>query len=323
MKSKFKGMMNPYSLGLLTIIILSLVFGLLMLFVGSWWGLPVLIPAALLSSGFRILSPGKDGNPREVGLLSFLGNRLDYVVEGLTLVCDQFGFDLVGLTTIQVKKFEFEFRVESVRCAGGVRVGGPIKLSVIPDVSTAQSGWDWYDIGQSVGFCQQAEQIADVGTQQIVACSDDRTYKWVESHPVQIALELLQRIVKIKPLGGGTDASIVGRPEDSDEDESDDTRGLGCKIAKLQVSLKPLDPKVVTADEDREVELAQRLAETEDTKTINGQVQERIDFYKRNGLPNPDPVMCRAEVVYERAMKYGIVKVVSGGGKNLNINEIK
>ncbi len=324
----FSGLANPYSFLLLTLLILFTGVGITLLSFGFLlWGMVSLVPAGLIASGFRILSPGeeKDGKkiPRQVGVITVLGQRRYIKVEGLTLVCDQFGFDLIGLTVFEIKKEDFPVPVPNVRCQDGVRVKGEISMSVVADDSDdaadkqngktgAQKLWDWHDIGRIEGYKNQVEEIAITGLQDILQAEvptgeAKRDFKWVESHPSQISLELMKKIQSWRPPG--------------DNNSLDDTWGLGGKILKIQVPLTPINAKVITADEDKAIELLQREAELKDTSTINRQVLERIKFYTKQGLPNVDAKKCRDEVMFERLAKDKKV-TISQGGRLVNLRSV-
>lgn len=320
-ETPFDGLLNPYSGGLLLLMITSLALGGLALFNG-WlmWGLLILIPGGLIASGFRILSPGEGDQPRQVGLITVLGQRTQYKVEGLTLACDQLGFNLVGITIIRIKKFEKAFPIKSVRCFDNIRLEGLVSLSVVPDEkdddervpkADRQTGadklWDWFDIGSEEGYFNQVNDILVVGLQEIVGGDDlegterqeDRTYKWAETHPTAIQYKLLKRIKAHRPTG--------------DNDELDDTRGLGGKIKKIQVTLTPINKKVVEADEDRVIEELQQVSELKETETINKQVLARFKLYTDGGLSDVSMKACRDEIMFERLAKDKKVTIVQGG----------
>ena len=320
MKNVFSGLANLYSFSLLLILSLSLAVGITLLLNDQFlFGMISIVPAGLVASGFRILSPGeeKDGEeiPREVGMITVLGHRTYCMVHGLTLVCDQFGFDLIGLTVFQIKKEDLKITVPSARCQDGVRVKGEISLSVVPDDNDdpvckanakigAKKLWDWHDIGRVKGYKDQIEEICITGLQDILQEPPEnnepiRDFRWVESHPTKIACDLMKKIESWRPP--------------SDGNSLDDTRGLGGKIVKIQVPLTPINQTVITADEDKAVELLQREAELRDTETINRQIQARVEFYTVQGLPNVDVKKCRDEIMFERLSKDKKVNIVQGG----------
>lgn len=314
--------MNRYCSALLLLMLLSFGIGGDLLFSGWFWsGLLILIPGGLIASGFRILSPGDGDKPRQVGVLTVLGQRTYCKVEGLTLGLNPFGFDIIGITAFDIKKLDKSFPITSVRCHDNVRMKGMVSVSVMPDEdddrscvpekdrrSGAHKLWEWFDIGGFDGYWAQVNDIIAVGVQEIVVGEEEgltedeknaRTYKWAETHPTAIAVKLLTRIKAHRQIG--------------DTDELDDTRGLGGKIKKIQVELTPINTAVITADEDRVIEELQQVSELKETETINKQTVARIKLYTDAGLPDVSAKACRDEIMFERLAKDKKVTITQGG----------
>jgi hypothetical protein len=322
MNNKYQGLANPYSAVLLVIMLMVFAVGTILLFNSQLLGFVVFAIGAVMASGFRILSP----SPREIGLITFLGQKTDWKVEGLTLLLDQLGIDLIGVVVFKMRKTEKKFPITSIRCNDGVRMKGEVAISIMPDdeddehKTGTEKLRDFDDIGHEEGFFDQIEQILTTALQsivedgitnpatgEVVVKKKDCTYRWVETHPTAIAAELLRRIKANRPQG--------------DTDELDDSRGLGAKFLKIQVPLTPINKAVINADEDATVERLQRKAEVRDTLTINKQVKERMKMYERMGVPNPNPVDCRQEIVFERLAKDKKVDIVQGG-RNVNVRSV-
>lgn len=318
-----RGLFNPISLFLLVLMLFFFSMAFLYLKNGHPTGFIWIGLGAFLSAGFRQLNP----SPREVGLITILGRKSDIKVEGITLVLDQFGINIFGLVVFNMVLVQKQIEIASVRCADGIRlksgdengVSG-FSLAWIPDEDDLIN----YDnAGQENGVYETVRGIIIVGTQQIVsrgipgvvlpnptpqqieAGVEKLTWKWFESNPTKVANYLAKMIKANRPPG--------------DEDSSDDTRGLGIIIKKLNTPLIPVKGNVIDADENTQVELSEREAELADTETINKQVAARIQFYKDKGIEKPDPVQCRAEVFRERLAKDGKVQVIDGNGKNVNV----
>lgn len=298
MKNPLKGMANLCSIILLVLMLAFLGIGIGELYEGDNWGWLTLTIGTSILISFRKLSPA----PREVGVLTVLGVRTNIMVEGITLVWDPFGIEIVGLQRFVIKQYTKEFPVDSARCSDGVRVRGKAAISFFPDCSSASTLWQYYDAGESEGVFEQIDEIVVVGIQEIVDGADDgvgRTYRWVETHPTKIAAELLVRIRSHRPI--------------SDSDELDDTRGLGIRIKKLQAPLTPINAEVIKADEDKVVELLQREAELRDTETVNKQAMSRKKMYEDQGLTDVNIKACREEIMFERLSKDKKVNIVQGG----------
>lgn len=291
-----KGLANPWSFVLLMVFMTSTFVGLNLLYRGIRPGTAVasLILAGIIASGFRILKPA----PREVGVISVLGNRTNSVVEGITLLLEPFGIEIIGATIFIIKTFDHDFPVESVRCADGVRVKGKVSLSWAPDESSAEKLWQYYDIGMDQGFIGQADDIIVIGSQEIVA-KTGRTYKWAEIYVNQIGVELRQIIEQACPRIDGN--------------ENDDMRGFGIVINKLQPKFTPINANIITADEDIAIEERQRAAELLETETINQQARARKELYTKQGLPDVSIQKCRDEIMFERLAKDEKVTITQGG----------
>ncbi len=307
-----KGLLNPISITLFVVMVICLIQAYIMLSHSRPHGFLWLLGGSFLMCGFRMLKP----SPRQVGLVTILGQKTDMCVEGISLLLDQFGLNIFSMVVFEMRKVETLIKIDSARCADGVYVksgkeGGEegISFAWMPNSKELR---DFDDAGQEAGVTRQTNGIIVSGIKKIVAegipgvvTKEDCTYKWVISNPSLIAKEL----IRIIESGGVTDT-----------DTSDDTRGLGIIVTKLQVPLVPMNEAIIKADEDMVMEELKRKGQLKDTETINQQVKLKIDFYVSQGIKREkiDPMKIRDEVVYERAQKAGDVTITTGG-RNLTV----
>ena len=261
-----------------------------------------------LVAGFKELNP----SPKTVGIITWLSKKTEYTVEGWTLLCDQFGASIVGVVQINMRKVDKDFTVEKVRCVDGIRMTGKVSISFHPDSKSLR---DYDDIGQEAGFIAQVDDILVTGSQAI---ADGKDYIYMETQSVEIGRVLKERIESFRPAG--------------DNDASDDTRGLGVVLDKVQAKFWPISDKVIIADEDPAIEGRQRTAELAENKTIEQQMLARRQTYVDNAKTKeevaaiPSLKACREEIIEERLAREG--KVVgnrsggSGGGRTVNLNNI-
>jgi hypothetical protein len=300
-KRKLGGKMNnKYSMGLLMIMGTLLLIGIVSLFAGFIIGIiPIFLGVAMLLKGFRELSAA---NPREAGLITFFGNRMDDTkVKGLIFIMDWLPFDIVGVTVFNMQKVDKEFPVVSIRCCDGIRMNGSTFMSASPD----ENHLGKYDDAQRMDGIHAQFQDMHVTWLQEIAIQPGHDYKWMETHPNEIAIELRKKLDAQSPLGN--------------------IENLGFKINKLQVRLKPINTEVIKADESQTFEMLDRLGQVKDTKTINNQTEARYQMYlkewEKDGSPagkKPQRQACRKEIFDERLAKAGkYEKMVNEGGVNV------
>ena len=276
-------------------------------YLGNMWGVAYVLAGAFFVLGFRVIQ-GSD--PRKIGLILFLGNRTRYTAESLTLLLNWLPFfEIIDIVEFDTQMSDLDFEVETLRSCDGVRMKGKVSLGIKPDEDYLA---EFDDAKGVVGIKSQLEESI-VSWLQDIAEKPNHTWKWLETHSVDI-----QRILRAK---------LEGEDENDtrDNDLLVNAKGLGFKIVKLSVKFTPVNPAVITADEDSQIEELQRGPELSETSTINMQAKARLEMYLAGRL-SPDekiPTLaeCRDQIMFERLAKDKKVQIVQGG-RTVNLNKV-
>lgn len=271
-------MKNPFSLGLLTVMGILLSLGGLMGFFGNWWGIVPFTIGTLMTLGFKTLND----SPREVGVISFFGKKTTHKVEGLTLLFHPFGFKIVSIVVLEMRKVDMTFKIDRITCSDGGVVTGEASLSISPGKS-GQDLKDFDDAGQIEGIRKQLDDILEISVQAI-AERPTSTSAYMTTKGREIGQELLTEIEG----SNGNDTDI------------DDSRKLGIKIHKLQIKLFK-DQKVIDAEQRSLV-----------TVSMNERIQKRVDYYKTLGTII-SPQDARKELIEEDMNSDGRLQEIRGG----------
>lgn len=300
-----KGMRNTFSFGILMIIDLLIFIGSVMVYRGDLLGTVPILVAGMFMLGFKVI---QGANPRKVGIVTFFGSRTSQTAEGLTLLCN-WPVDIVGISEYSTQLEDLDFPIENIRSSDGVRLGGIVSLGIVPDEKTM----DKFDDAKGfVGIKKQLDEIILSWLQQL-ANDKDHNWKWFEANTIVIQKMLTDHL---NGIGVTDDDSLVNAKE------------LGFKIKKLSVKLKPLSSRVIEADEDVVVEQLERMAEIEDTKTVNEQAHIRFEMYEEWQKSHPGKIptlaQCRDEILRERLVKKGKVEAIESGkgSKTFNVNPV-
>lgn len=300
-----KGMRNTYSLALLMIIDLLIFIGGMMVLQGDFWGIALVSLAGPFMMGFKVI---QGANPRKVGIITFFGRRTSQVAEGLTLLCN-WPLDIIGVSEHEIKLFNISMEIKSIRSYDGVRLEIPFSLSIKPDINKLDK---WEDAGGDSGVTSILKGVVPSWIQQII--TDEKCgWKWIEQHNKDLQRLLCKRLEGNMPTPAGTTGSF-------DDNSLINTEEMGFEIANVSMEPKVINPDVVKADEDIQIEELQREAEVADTKTINKQAQDRFDMYKKwaednPGIEIPTLAECRDQVMYERLAKDKKITIAQGGHK--------
>jgi hypothetical protein len=300
------GLTNKYSASLLGLMGLLVCLGALALFNGSLWGFIPLILGGLMIKGFRELSPA---DPREIGLITFLGKRTTITVEGLTFLLDWLPIEIVGVAVFSMQQEDMDFDIKSVRSSDNVRMKGTVSISFIPDKNNLDK---FDDAKQMKGIEALIDDMLPVWIQNYAQNDQSNgpklghDYAWLETRPKEVGKYLREKLEN----------------KDTTDGDTLDLADLGVLIKKFSVSLSPISTKIVDAGEDTVVELLQRNAEKEDTKTVTEQAENRHEAYvKKMGSKAPTLRECREEIMFERLAKDKKVTIIQGG-KNVNLNNV-
>lgn len=300
------GLLNPYSASLLSLMTVLIGIGGVSLFNGHPFGFIPLVLGGLMTLGFKTISGSE---PREMGLVTFLGKRTDITVEGLTLLLSIFGVEIIGVATFNMQQEDMDFPIESIRASDKVRMKGSVSISLVPDEGHLGK---FDDAKQMKGIKALIDDmlpvwIATYATGDAAAGIPGKTHAELETNPKEIGRFLVEKLSNISPSDG----------------DLNDLEGLGVKIRKMSVKLKPINEDLIKAGEDSVVEMLQRDAEIKDTETINKQTAMRHALYKATMPADkvPSVAACREEVMFERLAKDKKVTIIQGG-KNVNLNTV-
>jgi hypothetical protein len=294
------GLRNKYSFSLLAIMAESLCVGGVMLINGNYWGcIPILLGCSLMS-GFRII---QGSNPRKIGILTFLGKRVENTkVEGLTLIFEP----IIGLVEFENQLRDLDFEIKNVRSCDGVRLEGGTSLTIRIDTNNIGQ---FDDAGGFDGIYKILDDnipswLQAIANERNASGATFRNWEWFEMNRNE-----LRQILR---------AVLEGEYEPMKDDENKylNAKNLGFIIEKCDTNLSPKDKKIIEADEDSQVEKLQRKAEEEETATINQQTLIRYQLYKDNAKPGeqiPTLKECRDEVMFERLSKDKKVTITQGG----------
>lgn len=297
-------MRNKYSITLLAIMGTLMTVGAISLFHGFLWGFIPLILGMLMLQGFKELS---GSNPREMGLIKFMGIRTTTRVEGITFLLDWLPIEIVGVTKFDMRQEDKNFTIESIRCCDGVRMTGIASISLLADPDNLGA---LDDAKLTKGVQDLVDEMVVVWLQEIAENSvaldgGENSYKWMESHSKELGNKLREKL-------------------EHGEGDLVDIENLGVRIYKLSVKLKPVSQDIIKADEDFIVERLQRKSEVEDTITVNTQTEERLKFlvsdWEKCGKLGRRPTFddARKQIFNERLAKAGkFSKVVNKGGINV------
>jgi hypothetical protein len=300
--------LNPISQALLITMLGLLLIGGLELFHGNILGLILLLIGAWICTGFDYPDP----SPKKVWLITVFGQKTTVKSYGLTLLWPPF----VRRVEFKLQKIDHDFPIRKpILCTvrgktssdAGVEIEGYltglVSTSMIPDdeddpetipASERKTGGEKLrDFDDAGGMEEVKKQLDDVFTAWIQNIADNKGVDmvWMETNGLKIAEILLPCIVGKTP---GIDLKkitpSIGDDLDTNQIENshlDDARGLGVRFTKFQVLLEPKDPKVVDARNRLAQEKAQRLAQLQNTATMNEKIAMRASLY-RNGVKNPD-----------------------------------
>jgi len=294
------GLTNQYSASILSAMLILLTIGLATLFSGNYWGFIPFVIGMLLTKGFRTLS---GSNPREIGLITFLGKRTTVTVEGLTLLLDWLPIEIVGVAVFNMQQEDKDFPIENIRSSDNVRMKGTVSISFVPDVGHLDK---FDDAKQMEGVKALIDDMLPVWLQKLARgteANENHDYTWLESHPREMGEYLRNKLENTDPH----DRDAV------------DIANLGVTIIKFSAKLTPSSAKIIATDEDITVEALQRKAELADSETVDLQAEQRHDRYVvRMGAAAPTLKECRDEIIDERLMKEGKVTYTRGNQQNVN-----
>ena len=252
----------------------------------NWWGLIPFIIGVLMAFGFKILRD----SPPQAGLLSVLGQKTNVRVDGWTLLFKPFGIKVIDIVLFDTVKVDFTIPIENITCVDLGIVDGIVSLSISPG-KTGNELRKYDNVGQLEGVKLQLNDILEVAVQQIAEMEGHTTH-YMTTKGVEIGLKLKER---------------VEAKNANDHDESDDKRGLGIEIHKLQIKLKK-NPAIVAAEQQTLV-----------TDVMNARITKRLAYYrKENANPMPSAQEVRRELLEEDRNGQGLIKEVRGGAVNVN-----
>jgi hypothetical protein len=280
----------------------------------------------VMCGGFRTLNP----SPSRVWLLSFFGQKTTVLVRRFTYLIPW----IVTRVEFVLEKRDVDFKLKkAVRCHDGTYIPqdkGFISASVWPDDkddspgtpnprSAGQKLRDLDDAGGVIGSIQHTEDLVTTYTEKI-ANEPGRSAQWMETHGLEIARDLLPRIQGL-PIPTSHNL-IISAAQVVDDNEQDDTRGLGIRFTRF-VPVYQQPEVVIKESNDHQVELMQRIAELDDTETVNRQVQKRFEAWIKHhgpGVKVPDFNFFRNQIVEERLMKDGKYQRVDNPGGMTLVN---
>ncbi len=272
-------MKNPYSMFLFIVMTVSLTIGGFLAYNQNLWGLIPMAMAVLMTSGFRTLS----ASPREIGLIVFLGKKTTWVVEGITLLFNPFGWKIVDVVILGMRKEDKNFDVKEITCNDKGVVTGSVSISFTPDERSGEALKLYDDAGQAAGIVQQIDDILVAGCQYV---ANQYNANQMAANSDEINKKLFD--------------FVRGRTS-GDTNDLDDFRGLGIVVNKLQIKFRKTK-EVIGAD--------QKSLETD---IMNGRIEKRIKFYSDNSQTPPSIEEIRKQLIEEDMNADGRVQEIRGG----------
>lgn len=204
-----------------------------MSFFGNLFGLIPMILGAYVATGFKILND----SPREVGIISFLGVKKEWKVEGLTLLFKPFNiWKIVDVVIIDMQQKDIELdEISNIRCSDNGTVSGKISLTIKPDESDDPPGRhnrksgvqkliDYDNAGQETGVRSQLNDIALAWIQEKAKRNNSID---MSVNGINIGRYILSRMMGVDSHEGEENSDI------------DDARGLGVEIKKSPLKITP------------------------------------------------------------------------------------
>jgi hypothetical protein len=276
-------MNNKYCGTLLVIMVTLILVGAIMALNLMLIGVIPFIIGCLMTSGLMTLNP----SPREVGIISFLGKKTDCVVEGLVLLFKPFGWKIVDVVVIVMRKVDETIPIDRVTCSDDAVVTGNVSISISPDDSSGETLKQYDDAGQLEGIIKQIDDMLLTGVQKIAKNSGRDSTRMI-SEGVEIGKELQEIVEGVAGIG-------------RDSNTLDDTRGLGFKINKLQIKLRKTD-EVIEAE--------QRSVQTD---IMHTRIKKRIKYYEEKRETVPSIADIRNQLMEEDRNTSGLIKEIRGG----------
>ncbi len=315
-------MNNKYSVTLLIIMVGLILVGSLLALLGNLWGIIPLTLGIVMTKGFKELQK----TPRTIGLISFFSRKTTTKVEGLILLLDIFGIEVVGVVEFNMVKKDLNFDIPQVTSKGvdnskgdtlgGGTLSGKVEIGITPDendngeISGGEKLKKYDDSGREDGIKALMESIVLSATQEV--CKE-RSPDYNATQGYELGKEL-KRILEGYNIDGTRDI-----------DSHDDIRSFGAKIVTCVLKLQK-DAKVVAADQKKLV------SEVMNTRIMNrrGFYQEEITRLKAlrasdptievPKLPNDQAI--RLELLEEDRNAEGKITEVRGGGVNVNKTDV-
>jgi|GEM_PF-1798196 len=306
---------NKYTVGVFSFLSFLLILGTVLIVHGTAWGLiPFCLGGLLGIMGFKGPQSTEASPTKKVWLITFLGRQTTTVVDRLTLTLD-WPFEIVGHIEIDLKKIDHDFMLKKpILCKDEAYVYGLVSVAMVPDdrddppgtLNGKTKGEKLADFINIDGINGGKILLDDILTAWLQEFGNDRDTEEMERQQVEISTALYHKI---------KNGELITHKEEND---IDDTRGLGLRFPKFQVILKVAD-NVMDARNKILIEIAQKKSQSVDTLTMNKRIRSRMKLY-RNGDTADQNVKgktARDEVFEEVALSEGklsISKVVNEKG---------